>query len=51
MAHLVLAAFLIVFGLNLLIGLSLPMWVTGVLALAAGVLLAMEHFRARGDKK
>ena len=51
MAHLFLALFLIVFGLNLLFGLSLPIWVTGLLALTAGVLLAMDHFRVRLEKK
>jgi len=51
MAHLFLALFLLVFGLNILIGLSLPMWVIGVLAIIAGVLLVMEHFRVRVDRK
>jgi len=51
MPRLFLALFLIVFGLNLLIGLSLPIWITGLLALIAGVLLAMEHFRVRLEKK
>jgi len=50
-AHLVLALFLIVFGLNLVFGLSIPLWVGGVLAVAAGVLLVMEHFRLRVEKK
>jgi uncharacterized membrane protein HdeD (DUF308 family) len=51
MAQLFLAIFLLVFGLNLLIGLSIPIWVTGLLALIAGVLLAMERFRVRVDRK
>jgi uncharacterized membrane protein HdeD (DUF308 family) len=51
MAHLFLALFLIVFGLNLLFGLSIPIWVSGLLALIAGVLLVMEHFRVRMDRK
>jgi len=51
MARLFLALFLIVFGLNLLIGLSIPFWVTGLLALIAGVLHAMEYFRLRVDRK
>jgi uncharacterized membrane protein HdeD (DUF308 family) len=51
MARLILALFLLVFGLNLLIGLSIPMWVTGLLAIIAGVLLVMEHFRIRVDRK
>jgi uncharacterized membrane protein HdeD (DUF308 family) len=51
MAHLILALFLIVFGLNLLFGLSIPIWVSGLLALVAGVMLVMEHFRVRVDRK
>jgi len=51
MAHLFLALFLIVFGLNILVGLSLPMWLIGLLAVIAGVLLVMEHFRVRVDRK
>ena len=51
MSRLFLALFLIVFGLNLLIGLSLPIWITGLLALIAGVMLVMEHFRVRLEKK
>lgn len=51
MPRLFLALFLIVFGLNLLFGLSLPIWVTGLLALIAGVMLIMEHFSIRIDRK
>jgi uncharacterized membrane protein HdeD (DUF308 family) len=51
MANLFVALFLIVFGLNLLFGLSIPIWVTGLLALIAGVLLVMERFRVRVDRK
>lgn len=51
MAHLFLALFLLVFGLNVLVGLSIPNWVTGLLAIIAGVLLVMEHFRVRVDRK
>lgn len=51
MAHVVLAVFLIVFGLNLLFGLSVPSWVTGALALAAGGLLVVERFKLRVDRK
>jgi hypothetical protein len=51
MAHLFLALFLLVFGLNLLFGLSIPIWITGLLALVAGILLVMEHFRIRLDRK
>jgi uncharacterized membrane protein HdeD (DUF308 family) len=51
MAHLFLAIFLLVFGLNLLIGLSIPTWVTGTLAVIAGVLFVLERFRVRVDRK
>jgi uncharacterized membrane protein HdeD (DUF308 family) len=51
MAHLFLALFLVVFGLNVLFGLSIPFWVTGLLALVAGVLLILERFRVRMDRK
>jgi uncharacterized membrane protein HdeD (DUF308 family) len=51
MAQLFLALFLIIFGLNILIGLSIPMWVIGSLALIAGVLVALGHFRVRVDRK
>jgi uncharacterized membrane protein HdeD (DUF308 family) len=51
MAHLFLALFLLIFGLNILIGLSIPMWVIGALAVIAGVLLLLEHFRVRVDRK
>jgi len=51
MTRLFLALFLIVFGLNMLIGLSIPIWVIGLLALVAGVMLIMEHFSIRIDKK
>ncbi len=51
MAHLFLALFLIVFGLNLLFGLSIPIWVTGLLALIAGVMLVMERFGVNVKRK
>ena len=51
MANVFLALFLIVFGLNLLFGLSIPIWVTGLLALIAGGMIAMERFRVRVDRK
>jgi hypothetical protein len=50
-SHLFLALFLLVFGLNLLIGLSIPIWVTGLLAVIAGGLLVAEHFRLRMERK
>jgi hypothetical protein len=51
MAKIILSLFLIVFGLNLLFGLSIPIWVTGVLALVAGVMILMEHLTVRVDRK
>jgi hypothetical protein len=51
MSKVILALFLIVFGLNLLFGLSIPIWVTGLLALVAGVMLVMEYFCVRVDKR
>lgn len=51
MANIFLALFLIVFGLNLLFGLSVPIWVSGLLALVAGVLLLLERFGVRLDRK
>jgi uncharacterized membrane protein HdeD (DUF308 family) len=51
MSKIFLALFLIVFGLNLVFGLSIPIWVTGILALVAGVMLIMEHFSVRVEKK
>lgn len=48
MSRLALAAFLLVFGLNLLLGLSIPVWVIGTLALVAGALQLVEF---RGSKK
>lgn len=51
MAHLCLALFLLIFGLNILTGLFIPMWIIGALALIAGVLLVLEHFRVRVERK
>lgn len=44
MGHLFLAIFLLVFGVNMLFQLSLPLWVLGALAVIAGVLLLIERF-------
>lgn len=44
MAYIVLGIFLLVFGLNLLLGLGLPAWVLGVLAVIAGALLLLDRF-------
>ncbi len=51
MATLFLALFLLVFGVNLLIGLIIPGWLTGLLALVTGVLFLMERFRVRVDRR
>lgn len=45
MAHLFVALFLLVFGINALLGLSVPVWILGALALIAGVMLLAERFR------
>ena len=44
MHQILLALFLLVFGLNLLLGLSIPIWVSGLLAVIAGVLILMQSF-------
>ena len=51
MAYLFLALMLFVLAANLLLGLSIPTWVFGLLALIVGVLFVMEHFRVRADRK
>jgi len=51
MAHIFLAIYLILVGLNILIGLNLPAWVLGTLALAAGVLLLAERFGITAKRK
>lgn len=47
MAHLFLAIFLIVFGVNMLFALSLPLWLLGVLAIIPGVLLLVGRFTTK----
>lgn len=40
-----LAAFLLLYGATIIFGAAIPPWVSGVLALAAGILLLIEpHF-------
>jgi uncharacterized membrane protein HdeD (DUF308 family) len=51
MAKIFLALFLVIFGLNLLFGLNIPIWVTGVLALVSGILLLMEYFSVKVERK
>ncbi len=51
MGQILLALFLLGFGLNALLGLRLPVWRLGALALAAGVFLLGERFRVRVDRR
>lgn len=51
MAQIFLAAFLIVFGLNILLGAAMPAWIPGLLALLAGLLLLAERMRIRIDRR
>ena len=51
MSHIFLAIYLILVGLNILIGLTLPAWVLGTLALVAGVLLLAERFGITAKRK
>lgn len=51
MAHLFLAVFLLLFGLNVLLGLAMPAWIIGVCATIAGVLLLAERFGNRVDRR
>jgi hypothetical protein len=50
MAKIFLAIFLLIFGLNMLIGLAIPVWITGILALVTGILLLAERLNPRIDK-
>lgn len=47
MAQIFLAVFLLVFGLNLVVGVTIPNWVIGILALIAGALFLAEAFGMR----
>jgi hypothetical protein len=38
-----LAGFLIVFGFSLLIAIGIPTWVSGILAIAAGLLILVDR--------
>ena len=51
MGHIFTALFLVFFGLNLLLGLALPPWISGALALVAGILLLAERFGVHVDRK
>jgi hypothetical protein len=47
MAHLLVALFLFVFGLNILIGNPIPNFIIALLAIIAAVALVFDHFRVR----
>jgi hypothetical protein len=51
MALLFVALFLLVFGLNLAVGLAIPNIITGILALIAGALILIERYRIHIDRK
>ena len=43
MSTFLLAAFLLLYGVNIVFGSNIPGWVLGVLAIAAGLLLLIER--------
>jgi hypothetical protein len=51
MSRIALAVFLLVFGLNLLLGIALPTWLLGILAVIPGVLILFESYHVRIDRK
>lgn len=51
MAHILLAVYLILVGLRILVDLNLPAWITGVLALATGILLIAQRFGITTNRK
>ncbi|MDB6169411.1 MAG: hypothetical protein JWM88_2275 [Verrucomicrobia bacterium] len=51
MAHILLAIYLILVGLTVLFGLTLPSWIAGILALAAGILMLASRLGLRIDQK
>ncbi len=46
MTQLLLASFLIFFGVDLFFGLSIPAWVLGLLAVSAGVSIIIRRYRS-----
>jgi protein-S-isoprenylcysteine O-methyltransferase Ste14 len=50
-AHIFLAIYLIIVGLTVLFGLSIPSWVAGTAALIAGVLLLANYVGLNFNKK
>jgi hypothetical protein len=51
MAHILLAIFLVLFGLNILIDINLPSWILGTLALVANTPTPTEHFGITAKRK
>ena len=51
MANILLAIFLVLFGLNILIDINLPSWILGTLALVAGILMLAERFGITTKRK
>lgn len=51
MANTFIALFLLVYGANLLFGLSIPPAVPGTFAVVAGVILLTQCYRLRVDRK
>lgn len=51
MARIFLALFLIIFGLNITFGTSIPNWVPGILALISGILYLAESVGISFSKK
>lgn len=51
MAHILLAIYLVLVGLNILVDINLPSWIFGVTALAAGALMLVDRFRTGKSAK
>lgn len=51
LAHIFLAIYLILVGLTILFGLTLPAWIAGIFALLAGLLMLASRFGVNLSKK
>jgi uncharacterized membrane protein HdeD (DUF308 family) len=51
MSYLFLALYLIVVGLTILFGLTLPAWIAGLLALIAGILMLLARLGMRIERR
>ena len=51
LAHLLLAIYLILVGLTILFGLTLPAWIAGIFALAAGILMLASRLGVNFGKR